>query len=259
MAEEIKDVVETPETPQEVVYTPLELEAMEQGWLPKDKFVEAGHSEDEWTTAREFKKHGELMARIEAQGKELRATRSSLNALKGHYERVKETEFKHALETLKAQKKQALEDGDADAVIEVDEKIAEVREVQKAQAVQVPEVNPAFTEWVNSNKWYSTDQEMQTFADSIGRSYAISNPGIAPTEVLSYVSTKVKQAFPEKFKNVNRQTASPVEGVRSVSRKQADTFELTADEERAMNKFVQSGLMTKEKYIADLKKIKGVK
>lgn len=249
------EVVETPE----VTYTPLEQEVMEQGWLPKDKFVEAGHSEDEWTTAREFKKHGELMSRIEAQGKELRATRSSLNALKGHYERVKETEFKNALDTLKAQKKQALEDGDADAVIAVDEKIADVRDVQKAQAAAAPEVNPAFTEWVSANSWYSTNQEMQTFADSIGRSYAVSNPGIAPTEVLSYVSNKVKQAFPEKFKNQARQTASPVEGVRSVSRKVVETFELTSDEERAMNKFVSSGLMTKEKYIADLKKIRGVK
>lgn len=251
--------VETPEN--EVVYTPIEQEAMELGWLPKDKFIESGKPEDEWTSAREFKKHNELMQRIEAQGRELKATRSTLNSLKGHYEKVKETEFKRALEVLKEQKKAALDAGDSDGVIEADEKIAEVKEIQKSQA-QVetpPATNPVFNQWVQSNPWYTTDTEMQTFADSMGRSYAVSNPGIDPVEVLKYVSVKVKQAYPEKFKNVNRQAASPVEGVRGTTKKTVETFELTDDETRAMNKFVASGLMTKEKYIADLKKIKGVK
>lgn len=260
MSEETQNV-ETPEV-QEVVYTPIEQEAMELGWLPKDKFIESGKPEDEWTSAREFKKHNELMQRIEAQGKELKATRSTLNSLKGHYEKVKETEFKRALDTLKEQKKAALDAGDSDGVIEADEKIAEVKEIQKAQTqaqAEVPAVNPVFNQWVQSNPWYTSDAEMQTFADSMGRSYAVSNPGIDPVEVLKYVSVKVKQAYPEKFKNVNRQTASPVEGVRGTTKKAADTFELTDDETRAMNKFVASGLMTKEKYIADLKKIKGVK
>lgn len=242
--------------------TEVELQAMEDGWQPKDKFE--GEPSD-WRPAKEFVERGELFRKIENLSKELKNTKSTMNALKGHYEKVKEVEFKSALETLKKEKKVAFETGDADAVIEIDEKIATVRETQKDQAqaerAQITEVPAEFTQWVQKNGWYNSDGEMREFADSIGKAYAISHPGSAPSEVLKHVSDRAKKAYPEKFVNERRNQASPTESPRgNPGRRTAEAdFPMSEDETNVMNKLVKSGVMTKEKYIAELKKINGVR
>ena len=266
MTEEVKPEVveEKPVVTEQPEFTETELEALDDGWKPKSEWVAAGKPEEEWRPAKEFKERGELFRRIEALSTELKTTRSTMNALKGHYEKVKETEFKRALDTLRTEKRNALEQGDVDAVMEIDDKIATVRETQKEQArqaaVQTPEVHPDFTHWVGQNTWYSTNKEMQAFADSIGRAYAVANPGSQPAEVLKYVTSKVKQTYPDKFTNPRRSEAGATEsGGKTPSKSKADTFELTEDESRVMDKLVKQKVMTKEKYIEQIKAIRGVK
>lgn len=265
---EKNEVVEgaQPEVKQEeVTLSPIEQEAVEEGWIPKHEWVAAGNKEEEWRPARDFKERGELFRRIDQLTTDLKTTRSTLGALKGHYEKVKESEFQRAYETLKQEKRQALEQGDAGAVVDIDEKIAEIKETQKQQAAEttVPQeqqVHPDFTSWVSKNSWYTSNTEMQNFADSIGRAYALSKPGVAPNDVLKYVSTKVKQAFPEKFENPKRTEPSPVEGSKGTrTTSKSESYELSVDEERVMNKLVRQGAITKEDYIRDLKQIKGQK
>lgn len=245
-------------------FTEVEQEALDQGWKPKSEWVAQGKPEDEWRPAKEFKERGELFQKIETLSQELKSTRSTMKALQGHYEKVKETEFKRALESLKQDKRAALEDGDVDAVLEIDDKIATVRETQRAQAaaeqVQTPEMHPEFVSWVGRNSWYSTDKELQTFADTVGRAYALSHPGVVPSEVLKHVTSKVKQAYPEKFTNPRRSEAGAADASSSTpQRKKSDGFELTADEEKVMNKLVGQKVMTKEKYIDQIKAIRGDK
>lgn len=262
---EIAEVkVEDTEVPEVVELSPMEQEALEEGWQPKEDWVSAGKDEADWRSAKEFKERGELFRRIESITQELKSTRSALGALKGHYEKVKDVEFKRAMDSLKADKKQALSEGDADAVIEIDEKLAEVREAQKAvqtQAVQQPEIHPDFTAWIGRNGWYNSNNEMRNFADSIGRAYALDHPGIHPADVLRYVTTKTKTAYPDQFSNPARKGAGAVEGVPATRKgaNSANSYDMNEDEERVMTKLIKQGVITKEKYIADLKKIKGEK
>lgn len=263
MTEAVDQKIETPVVEQVVEQAPApqidehEQEALEQGWKSKEEFLAEGGKEEDFKSARQFLKDTELFKRIETLNKELKSTRATLTALKGHYEKVRETEFRHALNTLKAQKKQALDNGDSDAVIEIDERIDQVKETQRAQAVQQQvnsnQVHPAFEAWVRDNNWYATDSELQDFADNIGRSYAKANPSIDPLEVLKYVSGRVKKAYPDKFKNERRTAPSAVESVRPASKAKSDDYELSEMELRVMNKLVAGGHTTKEKYIAELK------
>jgi len=259
------DTVETPEvieTPDEVVpqLSEVEIEAQEAGWKTKEEWVAGGKAESEWTPAKQWKKEFDLFQKIETLNKDLKSTRSTLTALKGHYEKVKETEFKAALETLKAQKKRALDEGDSDAVIDIDDKIDQVKETQRqVNAINPqPEVHPDFSAWVQRNQWYSTDTELQEFADTVGRSYAKANPGIDPKDVLKHVAEKVKRTYPEKFKNERRTSAPAVEASRPQGKKTED-YELSDLERQVMEKLVRGGHTTKEKYIAELKKAKGIK
>lgn len=254
---EVKEV-ETPE----VVLSPIEQEVVDQGWKPKEDFIKDGGDPEEWKTARQWKKDGELRAKLESVTSTLNQTNSTLKALKSHYEKVKETEYKHALDTLKRQKKVALDEGDSDAVVDIDEQIAATKEAQKEATkvvVEAPQVHPDFTRWVSDNNWYQSDRELRVFADTLGNNYAVQNPHITPQEVLTYVSKSVKRAFPDKFKNVRREQPSSVEASRPASKSTNASYELSPQEQKAMETLISSGHMTKEQYIADLKKIKGEK
>ena len=238
----------------------IEDRAREQGWRPKEEF---DGDPSKWVSAETFVAKGELIDRIEALGKKLKDADKTINMLKEHHARVKESEFKKAVDFLKSQKKVAYEAGDVDKIIEIDDRIAEVRETQKAQAAQAAvdagdTLHPDFASWVSENKWYEKDSEMRADADAFGEAYARNNPNKTPVEVLEYVTTKIKRTYKEKFENPNRTRPNGVEGGGG-SRQggSRDSFTLTEEEAKVMNTFIRNGVMTKEDYIKEVKRMRG--
>ena len=238
----------------------IEDRAREQGWRPKEEF---DGDPGKWVSAETFVAKGELIDRIEQLGKKLKDSEKTIKMLSEHHTKVKESEFKRAVEFLKSQKKLAYENGDVDKIIELDDKIAEVRETQKAQKVQeevneTPESHPAFQSWVSENKWYEQDKEMRSDADAFGEAYARNNPDKTPQEVLEYVTKKIKKAYAEKFTNPNRSKPSGVEGGSGTRQATSrDTISLTEEETRVMNTFVRNGIMTKDEYLKEVKAMRG--
>jgi hypothetical protein len=251
------------ETQQTKEPTAVEKRALEMGWRPKEDF---DGEEEDFIDATEFVRRKPLFEKIDSVGKELRETRKALKALQEHHSKVKEAEFKHALEQLRSEKKQALEDGDADKLIEIDERIADakVRQVQEerqqAQAASAP--HPNFVQWVQRNTWYKDDAELRSISDQIGAAYAVANPDVEPEQVLKYVEGRVKKLYPDKFRNPNKDRPSAVEGRASstTSKPKGDStsdYQLTDEERKVMMSFVRQGVMTKEQYITDLQRVKG--
>jgi len=245
---------------QQPEYSESELSAMEQGWKPQDQFE---GDKSKWVPADEFLRRGELFGKIDSLNRDLKDTRKALKMLQEHHVKVKQAEYQHALETLRQEKKMALEAGDADALIEIDDRIADEKAKQQVeqqlarQAATAPD--PRFVAWVNENKWYVDDPELHSFADEAGHAYTRLHPESDPMDVLVYVKGRVKKAFPEKFQNPNREKPNSVEGGGTPPRKpKIDTFELNEEERRVMNTFIRSGAMTKEEYIAELKLVKGI-
>ena len=250
MADEIEN------TP--VEHTETELKALDSGWVPKEEFQGEEHK---WVEAGEFLRRGELFKKIEDQSKQLKDVRSALNEMKKLHSQVREVEYKRALDTLKAQKKAALEDGDADAVIAADERIDLVKEqVKQLQAEPAPQEDsgsehPEFIQWTEQNNWYKSSAPMKAFADALGQELA--RAGNSPSEVLKKVAIEVRKEFPNKFRNPNQDKAGAVEG--GVGRGVSTTgkFTLTDEERQVMNKFVRQNVMTEREYIEQLKKVRG--
>lgn len=234
--------------------------ARQGGWVPLEEWQ--GDPED-WTDAKEFVKRGELFHKISSQSGEIKELKKAINGLMEHHQKVKETEFTRALEYLKQQKKSALEEGDADKLLAVDEAIdtlkAEKQEAQAEKKVEKKEgPTPFFVQWVHNNQWYLKDPELREYADELGVGiYNRAGGQIDENELYRRVRDRVLKAFPEKFKGQGTKTPA-VEGSGTSRPSKADTFKLTEDEERVMKTFVRSGIMTKEQYIADLKSVKGV-
>ena len=90
----------------------------------------------------------------------------------------------------------------------------------------------------------------------------MSNPEVEPDQVLKYVEGRVRKLYPDKFRNPNKDRPSAVEGRASTTASKSkeddnSSYPLTDDERRVMMSFVRQGIMTKDEYIKDLKRVKG--
>jgi len=254
MTEEVKQEGNT-----EVVLSEAEIQAKEQGWVPKDEFNGEEHS---WVDAGEFLRRGQLFKKIEDQNKQLKDVRFALNEMKKLHANVRETEYKRALDSLREQKITALEEGDAKTVIAVEEKMDLVKQHQIAlgkeiTAIPEPELHPEFTAWTDRNTWYERFPAMRGYADALGRELA--SQGIKPAEVLKQVEVEVRKEFPNRFKNPNQEKANNVEGDGgNKSSGSSKGFQLPADERRVMQSFIRNGVMTESEYIKAYKEKFGV-
>lgn len=254
MAEELQ-AIEGTSVPEELSTT--QKEALAQGWVPKEDF---DGDPEKWVEAGEFIRRGELFRKIESQSKELKDVKKALGELAKHNSKIREIEYQRALDALKAEKRIALSEGDSDRVVDLDDKIDLVKTQQRQdqqQAVQqaVPqEIHPEFRNWMGRNGWYETTPSMRGWADA--RGIELANEGRSPSEVLQTLEKEVKIRFSEKFHNPKRDKPGAVESpVRQQKAQNAD-IELSDIEKQVMNTLIRQGVMTKEKYMADLKAIK---
>lgn len=240
---------------QKPVLTEIEQRASDQGWVPEDQWE---GDPSAWRPAKEFLDRGELFKKIDDQNRTIKEMRRTLDDLAKHHSQVAAVEYKRALESLKAQKKEALLEQDADKVVDIDERMEAVREAQRnIQQVRVPqpapELNPIFVSWKERNPWYDNNQAMRERADAIGNTLH----GVSPTEILNEVERRIKKEFPQRFENPARQRATAVEGSTNKGNKKEDSFQLTDEQRRVANRLIKSiPNYTMEKYVEELKKVK---
>lgn len=255
----VNDVSEAPQLSE------VEQKAMAQGWKPKEQLEEG----KEFIPADEYIRRGELFDRIKSLRSEVDHLRADLGAVVQHHTQVKETEFKRAVEYLKAEKKAALDEGDHTRVVEIDDQIAEVKEAQKLfQTAPNANVNPqvramqeVFVDWVDNNGWYNQNEELHDYADSVGLRLRRTQPDLSYERVLKEVERKTKERFPEYFGKKSTPPSPEASGLGDrVSKKgKLREADLTNEERRAMDVFVKRiPGFTKEKYLEELQAAKGM-
>lgn len=244
-------------------YSAVELKAMEMDWRPLEEF---SGDEADFIDAKEFVNRKPLFDKIEHQSKQLKNVSKALDALKTHYTKVQETEFNRALQALKNERRSALNEGDGEKFERIDDEIKSVEtQIQEVrQAANTPAVTDAgnpqvFQDWLGKNSWYSNTESMRLYADKVG--IDLHAKGLDPDTVLVRVAEAVRKEFPHKFTNPNKENAPDV-GTSRVpgGRSGKESFQLSDQERHIMNTLIKSDPVrfTKEKYIADLKRVRGV-
>lgn len=250
---EVAEQVEASE--QEVQLSPVQQKALDQGWKPKDQFEGA---EEEFIDAPEFVRRGELFGKIDHQSRELKAVKQALEALRQHNTKIEQSAFDRAVKELKAQRKEAIIDGDTSKAFELEEKIEDAQEerariARQAAVPAVQEVDPNFVRWVESNSWYTKDMAMQAVADRVGTE--LHGRGVSQSEVLKAVADAVRKEFPHKFANTKAERPGAVEApARGGTSVQRSDLALSEDERNIMRKIVRTGVMTEKQYMEQLKK-----
>lgn len=221
-------------------YSESEQEAMEHGWRPEG--VEGKLN----LSAEEFMDRQKLYDEIRNIKKENRKLHDGMEALTQFNKTVEEKTRQRTVEELKAQKKLALENENYDAVVQIDEAIAD------AKVVPTEDKNVAFEQWIDNNEWYHDEPDMKAYADMVGTGYYQQNPSKSVSEVYDYVATEVKARFPDKFENSNRTRPNPVEGAvkgRKAPKSKYSAKDLPEDDRRIMETIVRAGGITKEEYL----------
>lgn len=248
----------------------IETIAKEMGWVSEEDF---NGDKSDYVDAETYIRRGRdiqdnMRKSLKEQRQQLNDMSESIEALKSHNEKVYKaavSKLKLELTTLKAQKKEAIEDGNVNKVNEIDEQIdfvkgsIDTKEPEKSKkGDEKPELTSEFKVWLGKNPWYETDDEMATVADNIAREYK----GISFQRLEKLVDKKIKEAFPDKFSSTNttKQT-NAVNRVEGSSRRQAGTkfteADLSESQRTIMNQFVRQGIMTKKQYIEDIASMAG--
>lgn len=265
-AQEGLDNVEDDQT---IGMSPTEEKARAGGWKPLEEW---DGDPEEWIDAKTFNRNGEyidhikdLSSNYKKAQKKLSKLENDFSTLAEHHAKVREIEYKKALSDLKALKKEALESLDAEKVIEIDDKIEELRESQiqdaKASREEAPTYNEAVDAWVETNSWYKSDRTLRAAANGLIQEILQQDPDRRQDVegVLEEVTSQLKQEFPNKFGTRTRSTSATVEpdnSNKSVTNRTNYTRRLSDEERRVAKRFVEQGAVKSvEEYARQLHEI----
>jgi hypothetical protein len=258
--------------------TPIEETAMKIGWNPDYEGENKVDAETYILRSRQIQ--DDLAGAVKSLRQENRQINQGMQAVRAHFERVhtiEKAQLESRIQTLTAERDQAIEDADKVKVHALDKQIREA-EALHATPLEVPKTsdNPEFEEWNQENTWYGTDREMTTYADALANDPRYGN--LPPGRLYKTVEKIVKEMFPDKFpkkgaKANGSEDASGAEiqgngavrprggpGPEGVRMRTASGHiginDLTDAERENMAFFIGRGIMKQEDYLKDIEKMR---
>lgn len=246
-----------------------EQDARQFGWVPEDEFK---GNPDDWRDAETFLKRGKeingflrkdfqkVQEKLAARDLEIAEIREAMEEFRKYHNETEARTYKRALEDLKKQKIEAIEQGDGERVLEIEDNIDAIKEAQtkpapKETATQSGPSQKDYFDWAKTNTWYVTDPELKAVAELYGQELNTFNPELKGRAFLDEITKQVKENFPEKFENKNRQfgtVGSSSDGRAPGGLKNKRGYnDLPAEAKAACDKFVKQKLMTQAQYLAE--------
>lgn len=204
--------------------------ALKAGWRPE------GVPGKEARTSREFNMLQPFYDELHKLKQRDKQSQKANETLAKQLQEISEQSYNKALQDLKRQKAEAIENADGEAVLKIDEQIDEIKakksEVKEASGIGLKEVENLFASgksaWEGANPWYSENEGLAAAADGYIAEYIRTNSNLPPVQseeefvermdkMFLYVNDKIKKSFPEKFMQQNKRPAA----VGAASRKPA--------------------------------------
>lgn len=200
------------------------------GWVPQENF--RGDPE-KWVDADTFLKRGEeVMPILKANNKRLQdeiaalrgqltpiqsalqEAQAALATFKEYHDADSKRQYERALADLKAQKADAIRNGDVDAQVEADEALNDLRAkppVTAATSKTTQQLDPVLIQWQAENPWYLQDPEKTAYANSMA-SYIAATKKLTGRALLDAVKSEVDTKFNPP--DTRRGNADKVDGAR---------------------------------------------
>lgn len=183
-----------------------EAEAEVYGWVPKEQFK---GDPDKWRPAEEFVRRGEeILPIVRKQNEKLQAKLSELEETNKNmsrmFEKTIERERQKAAQeiaNLKAEKREAISQGDAVRVEQIDAQIDTLKEeTQPDAAPSARTIDELTRDFAKVNPWYIEEPDMADYAARVSVSNAALNEDISFEDNMKFVLSAVRKKFPGYFK-----------------------------------------------------------
>jgi len=218
---------------------------------------------------REFVEHGKVLNTIHKQNQKIRDleenARNQADMLKKGMDKARD----EAIDSLKAERREAREEGEWDRVDAIDDDIDSLKEeeVTEAPVVEPVRANRPITQeqaaqYAKDNTWMSTDAEAQSAAIARADEYALAYPDAGGEEIIAYTDKMMRQDRPDLFSAPVKRPARMVAGQGRAPTRQANKVadkntgtkysDLNSQEKRQCDLYVRSTGNTAEQYCADL-------
>lgn len=230
-------------------YTEVEQEAMLRGWKPEG--VEGKPN----LSAEEFMGRQPFYEEIHSLKRETRKLKDGIQSLMKERELIRNKAREDTIKELQQQKIEAMDEQNHQRVIEIDDQIAAERNAAAADERDNASeaTNTEFTEWLEDNSWYNSDDAMKAYADKIGAGIAHTNPNMSRSDIYEEVTKEVKAHFPAKFAGSRRGQGTSVEGAgKGRSSKRTSKYsvaDLPEEAQQLMPTILRATGMTEEEYI----------
>ena len=184
-----------------------EAEAEVYGWVPKDQFK---GDPDKWRPAEEFVRRGEeILPIVRKQNEKLQAKLSeqdeTIKNMSRMFEKTIERERQKAAQeiaSLKAEKKEAIKEGNAERVEEIEAQIDTLKEEAKPDAAPSARTIDELTrDFAKVNAWFIEEPDMAEYAQKVSVSNAALNEDISFEDNMKFVLSAVRKKFPGYFKD----------------------------------------------------------
>lgn len=257
-----------------------EQEAGRKGWVPKDRFKGDLAT---WVDAKTFLERGERftanlqreIAALQKKVGEFEGTKAAFAKFYTEQLEKKNKELQAAISELRVRRSEAIQDGEHDTAVELEDRIDLLREQQKTLKADVPKkqepdpketkegeapaaaakvVDPVILEWIDDdNKWFDDDPRLRAFAIATGDQLINNGETVRGRKLLDKISAIVKEEFPRKFRQQQEvPPAHHVEGGDNAPRgKRTGKTEkdLPQADRELMKQFIAAGWTTKEKFL----------
>lgn len=253
----------------EVAPNPQDAEARKFGWVPKEEW--AG-PEEKWKPAEDFLARGKeingflrrdfdiLKTDLSAKERKLLELEETVREFAVHHENTEKRAYERAKKELNEARKKAIELGDGDAFVAVEEELQALEQAapkpkeKKKEAPDLAANQAALNSWLSENPIFSTDIEVQAIADGLSTLVKQQNPSLTGKEFLDKLAEKVKETIPHKFESGRKTSpvgsSSDAGGGRGSSKKKGYA-DLPPEAKAACDKFVKQKLLTQDKYVED--------
>ncbi len=206
-------------------------------------------------TPEQFLELQPLYDDLRKKNRELKKYKQDIDALKDSHKMIAKRTYERARQDLQKEKKQAVEEGEGDKVVELDDKISELDKEYNEQEQKTSQNNDtamqeSFQEWLKSNPWYENDPDLKETADAIGAKLQNDNPDIIndPEKFLSQVTEKIKKVSPDKFSKKRTNAVEGDKGGGGGAKKKYSIRSLPEEDQKVAKRIVDSGVMTEEEY-----------
>lgn len=239
-----------------------EQKASEQGWNPNfegegklsaEQYLEKG----EKIAGIAIKHRDELKERVEVLERDNTELRQVTKQYGDDQRALRQKDRERSERTivgLKAELEEAVNQSDGANFTRLNKEIDkhERNLAPEADAISENAYNQMANKWSTDNSWYKTNTELTDYADAVAN--RLQREGKTGQFYFDEITRNVKKMFPDEFENKNRRGANDVEsgGNREAPSSKAQSYEnLPSWAKEACDKFVRTGITTKEAYVND--------